>query len=214
MYMAMLGDLVGSRRVKDRAAFNSLLQTVLSGVASEYADQWLAPLTPTKGLDEISGVLVGAERAFDIIVAINEVIWPQHFRFALATGGIDIAVDSGNAALMDGEVFHHAATALARAREQRLPLGLHFTDVDNRITALIEQLASLRHCIVADWTKAQAGTVRLYRTGVNQAQVAAQLGVTQQTVNGHLRKARWREVTAAERAIRLYFASLPMRAEP
>ena len=65
-----------------------------------------APLTLTRGIDELSGVLRRTDAAYRICRGLNEAVAPQSVRFAIVRSDIDVAVNSKNAAQMDGKAFH------------------------------------------------------------------------------------------------------------
>ena len=207
--IAVSADLVGSRKVEDRQALADRLQATLPRVAEDFQAEWVAPLVATRGIDELSATLRKPHRVFDLMVVLNLSLWPQRFRFGVASGAVDIGLDSGDAAAMDGPAFHAASEAVARARHEGLPLALRLPEMNERCAGLAESVARLHGAIVQSWTKLQKEMVVRYRELGNQNQVAEEFQVTQQSVSGALRAARYRDLAAAEDAVNGWLAGYP-----
>ena len=209
----LIGDLVESRRIVDRPAFERLIDHELESLHERYAEEfrWMAPLKRVLGIDEIAGVLRNPWRVFDIAVGINLAIWPQRFRFALATGAIDIGLDQHDVAKMDGPAFHQAADALQRARDNGLGFVLAIPERSVQACRLAEALADLHHLIVANWTRREAQAVRAFRSFGTQAIAAKHLDISQQAVSDALRRARAHHLDMAEDAVRQWFGGLAPR---
>ena len=101
-FTILVADLVDSRRVPDRAAFAKTLRATLDETAREFFEEWHAPLSVTKGIDELSGVLVRPARAYAIASFVDRAVWPQRFRWGLATGEVDVGVRGRKPGAMDG----------------------------------------------------------------------------------------------------------------
>ncbi|MGK2940242.1 MAG: SatD family protein [Immundisolibacter sp.] len=207
-FIVLVADLVASHRALRRPDLALRLETCLRQLASS-AD-WRAPLMSTRGLDELSGVLRRPQMAFDLMHAVNLVVWPQRFRFALAAGTIDVGLASNVAGDMDGPAFHRAADALARVRRERLAAGFDLPGVNATQTRMAEALAGLHQTIMENWSPATAVAVAAYeqpsgqagaQTGT-QAQTAHRLGISQQAVSAALRRARVAELAVARDALR------------
>ncbi|MBP7149453.1 MAG: hypothetical protein KBD01_18145 [Acidobacteria bacterium] len=201
---ALVGDLQASRLASDRRRLGARIEKVLRALGRTFAEDWLAPLVTTRGLDEVSGLLRRPDHAFDVAVALNLELWPRRFRVALAHGAIDVAPGSGDASAMDGPAFHAAADALERARRDDLALAVALPGLAPEAAALVEALARMHHAVVSGWSPRMAAVVAAYRRHGTQAKVADALGITQQAVSKALRSARWPELVAAESALRAW----------
>jgi hypothetical protein len=94
------GDLIASRKAPQRTLLARRIERELAALAEEHSALWIAPPVTTRGIDEISCVLRQPEPACDVAVRLNLALWPQRFRVALASGEIDVATDSGDAAMI------------------------------------------------------------------------------------------------------------------
>src|SRR5437899_7796707 len=120
----LVGDMIRSRAVRERRKMAQRVEAQIRLVNRRWRDAWVAPLTTTRGIDEFSGVLREARPAFDIFVFLNAALHPARFRAALASGTVDVAAQSRDAASMDGPAFHRAADALAQARRRGQPFAI------------------------------------------------------------------------------------------
>lgn len=204
----LVADLVSSRTATGRKALAAAVERELARAARERSEAWYAPPVTTKGLDEVSGVLRRAGPAFDIATGINLALWPHRFRFAIAVGEVDVAARSRDAAAMDGPAFHAAADALERGRANDLPFALALPGVPDETRDVFEQLARLHGTLVAGWTGNTARIVAAYRREGTQARVAEELGISQQAVSKALRSGHWRELDAAEEALRRWLETV------
>lgn len=210
---AFVADLVGSRRAPERPALAQRVERAILRISQELSQEWRAPLTTTRGLDEVSGLLRRPDRSFDAARMLNEEVWPLRFRVAVSYGVVDIRESSANAGDMDGPAFHAAADALLRAKEHGLVFALSIPGDKAAGCELAEELARLHATLMEGWTSARARLVASYRRHGRQADVAKELGVTQQAVSSALRKAHLHELVAAEDALRRWLSEGPVDRE-
>lgn len=209
----LIGDLVGSREARNRRALSRRIENAIALLSTGCKGQgmWRAPLMTTRGIDELSGVLRKPTWAFDVSVALNTMVWPHRFRFALAWGPIDVAWRTRDAAAMDGPAFHQASDAMERARRDGLGFAIDLPETQHAACRVVEELCRVHQTLMQRWSKEAAKTVQAYRelewrsgtTGgrVTQAGVAHRLGKTQQAVSEALQRAHFMELIAAEVAV-------------
>ncbi|NQU50225.1 MAG: hypothetical protein HQ519_16365 [Planctomycetes bacterium] len=145
--------------------------------------------------DGLSAVLNNSEKAFDLAVSIAEAAWPTRVRFAL------IAAPPGGAAGQDDAIRDKAHRVLKKASKKA---NFHF-ELSGKSAAeitLAAALCKLHATLLAEWTESRATAVRCYRRHGKQAEVAQELSVSQQAVSQMLLGARFRELVAAEEAMR------------
>lgn len=201
MRYALIADLVNSRRVTDRQGLARRLQVALQALRATFADEWLVPITNAKGIDELSAALLRPDRAFDIATALNELVWPEKFRWALGAGTIDIGLESGDAGDLDGTAFHVAADALRRAKSQKILFALAVPGLDKGSLALIEAAALAHAESMERWSERQREFVRAARVEQTQLAVAEQFEVSAQTVSQSLLRAGFGTMQRIEEAI-------------
>lgn len=202
MLYALIADLENSRLVQDRKALSLKLEAALRELQSAFAEEWVAPITNAKGIDELSSALRNPDRAFEIASAMNELVWPERFRWALGVGTIDIGLETGDAGALDGTAFHRAADALRRAKQTRMLFTVSLDGIAPGSTALIEAAALAHAEYMADWSERQHDIVRTARAKNTQLDVAKSLGVSPQTVSQALHRAGFDTMDRIARAIR------------
>ncbi|MDD5700906.1 MAG: SatD family protein [Dehalococcoidales bacterium] len=201
VFTVISGDLVRSRDISQRDAFSEKLSETLKDVNREFHDEIFAPLTVTKGIDEISAVLKKPELSYRICRSLNERIHPHSFRFAIVTGTLDVAIEAHDARQMDGKAFHTASGLLLAGKKKD---GLYFFKVSGSVTemdSLLEELALLIHIIRQNWTSRQYRIIQLYSELGNQFEVANRLKITQQAVSDSLKKSHFQDLKRAEESI-------------
>ncbi len=108
--LALIGDIVGSRTLSRRDAWQRRLAAVLA--ARNQAGHGLAsPYTITLG-DEFQAVYRQAGSVWLDLVEILAALHPVPVRFALGVGSLTTRVNSRQALGMDGPAFHRAREAL------------------------------------------------------------------------------------------------------
>lgn len=218
IYLALIGDVVGSRTLPDREdAQRKLIEILdhLNGPESEHGfrEQLAAPLTLTAG-DEIQALLLMPSDPVGLVQRLTDHSWGRwtfpYLVFgvgigSLSTGSIDASAEQAvNPALLDGECFHRARAALAKAGRSRNwvrwnPAGLRCAGALN---ALFELMAAIR----SGWTTTQAIISHQARLADKQKDIAIQRGVSPSVISESLRAAHYNAILAGEEAARELFA--------
>ncbi|MGB5734868.1 MAG: SatD family protein [Thiohalocapsa sp.] len=131
-YLAIIGDVIASRAIADRPAFQRRLRRTLearnaerrsndksaaakAGVRDMAAGAWetalVSPYTLTLG-DEFQVLLRRASGCFLDLLRISADLYPEQMRFALALGEVDTAINPEQAIGMDGSAFHRARAGI------------------------------------------------------------------------------------------------------
>ncbi len=128
-YLAVIGDIVASRRLPARAQFQRRLKAALQEVKHRRGRALISPYTLTLG-DEFQALYSDAGPAFADIFALLASIAPVQARFAFAVGEIVTPINSEQSIGMDGPAFHDA-----RARLDALKAGGRLLGVAGVATA-------------------------------------------------------------------------------
>lgn len=198
-YAALVGDVVGSKKIKDREKFQKRLQAACDQVNTTYTKDIYAPLKITKGTDEVSGVLTKVENLYKIVNTISEKICPYLIRFAIFYGFLDIALESKDAAKIDGDAFHKAAGLMSYLvkTEELAILQINDSLIDRLLTSQMNLIFFLKK----RWTKRQFEVVTLYKELESQEKVANRLRITQPTTSDIIKSANYDEILKAEQTI-------------
>lgn len=203
-FIVLLGDIVHSRRIKNRKEFQQKLKQACNSVNLQYKGELHAEMKLIKGVDEIGGVYNRPDRLYDSISIIMDGIFPQKMRFVCISGQIDVGLMQKNVSKMDGPAFHKAAENidLLRKRPEMLfhvELGNHILDI--AICGQINLLLLYRD----NWSQTQFDLIQEYRKCDNQAQVAEKFGISQQAVSKSLISSKWLLMRKVENDLPLLF---------
>lgn len=171
----------------------------LAEALKPFRDALSAPFALAEDGTSGTAVLGSAERAFDFAVALAEAAWPARLRCTLA------AAPPAGAAGRD-EAVRAKALKLQRGMPRDGALRVDLPGRSPEECGLADALARLHRSLLADWTESRWRAVRSYRRHGRQADVARELGVSQQAVSQMLVGARLRELQAAEDALRAWLA--------
>lgn len=182
----VLVDLVGSRDIDDRAAFEARLDDALAHVNAAEAAHLATPLTKMKGIDEFGCVLTDMAPLPDLIPALLDRIHPTLARFGVASGGIDVGRDSDTVAEMDGPAFHRASELLDSLERDGLYARV---ETDTAADGLVSGALNLLVLGREDLTDRQVEMILAYERHGTQTAAGDALGVPQQAVSEALRRA-------------------------
>lgn len=195
----LLVDIVGSRDIEDRAAFETRLEGALEYVNDAERESLSTPFTQMKGIDEFGGVLTEVSPVPDIAAGILDRIYPTQARFAIASGDIDVGTGSETVAKMDGPAFHRASTLLDGIEESGM-----YVDVDTGRGIDGVFAAALNLLILGrdDLTERQVEVILAYERYGTQSGAGEELGLQQQAVSNSLRRADYMRRREIRRSLR------------
>lgn len=197
-FLAVIADVVGSRDIADRAAFQRRLEKALRAVNRRYRGGRLPARFRITAGDEIQGLLSNPADLVDVSSTLTDDIHPV--RLVYGAGWGRLATDLGpDVATLDGPCFHRARHSVVEAaREGRWVQVEGFGDVqDEAVSAFLNLIGVIRE----DWTVTQTKYVRAARDSL-QKDVAERFGVSPSVVSESLKSARFRAVRSGEIAIR------------
>jgi hypothetical protein len=197
VYLAVIGDVRGSRQSLDRASVQERLEKGLEQVNREGESALAAAFAITLG-DEFQGLLRRAETAIEILVSLEIALPGIPIRYGLGWGGLTTHLRE-RAIGMDGPCFHAARLALSRGKKaNRWVTVCGFGEEEDGI---LNGLFGLLGGVRSRWKRKQAETVSLRRRARYQKDVARQRGVVDSVVSDTLRAALYGPVTDAEEAM-------------
>lgn len=220
-YLAILGDVVGSRHVEDRENLRLKLRDglrVIEGqpslsraLAARSEPPVLAAGPEISAGDEVqvllrAGALPGRP-AIDILDLLTTKLRPYRMAFGLGIGTLATGID-GDASVqeLDGNCFHRAREALARAKSRRR-WAVVIADPDHSApnVATLERAANailrLTGDIRSGWTDRQTEVMEKLEETPLQKDVARELDVSPSVISEVLRAARRDAVHEADLAV-------------
>lgn len=211
-FYILSGDVLSSRRMNDKQAFQNTLEKACRKINKDYAGDIYAGFRILKGIDEIEGVLMSISHIYGIVSSFLEQIYPHSMRFVLASGSIDTSLGSRNVSKMDGPAFHKAYDMMGELKRSKLLFAMSTGDGTNDALAGggINSLLLLK----GNWSKKQYMIVKAYREKGNQYEAAKALGITQQAVSRALTRAMWKEIDSIEKRLNNALLNLPQKTTP
>jgi DNA-binding transcriptional ArsR family regulator len=190
-YIAIIGDVVGSRSAGDRSDLQDRLGGGLRDVTTAFGEHIAAEFVLTVG-DEFQGLLSAAGSLDLILATLRMHSFPAELRFGVGIGELETALRS-QAIGMDGRCFHNAREAIERAAKRRTPVEVQADGPD----ASFEIYSLLYGVIRSRWTTRQREVVDLSASGLEGREVAEYLSITPSAVSQHLRAAGAKELRTA-----------------
>jgi hypothetical protein len=127
--IALIGDIVESKSLERRAAFQRRLTQVLA-VRNREAVGLASPFTITLG-DEFQAVYRSADSLWADVVEILAALHPVRARFAIGAGALSTRLNPEQALGMDGPAFHRARAAMTMMKETGVGLRVSAEDEED-----------------------------------------------------------------------------------
>lgn len=195
--VVLIGDVIRSREIADRDAFEKRLRETLSTVNRAFAEELDADASVLKGVDEIGGVLKRPDATYDVVKRILDGVFPQQIRFVIVHGAIDVNADSETVAEMDGDAFHRADRHMERIASEDLLYWADVTGDDELLSMLVNAVLTLRY----QWTERQHEILRTYEQEGSQSGAAQSLGISQSAVSQTIQKTKYKRIVCVENTI-------------
>lgn len=183
-YIAVIGDLVDSKRITDRYHFQELFAGDLSRIGQ--ADL-ASPYTLTLG-DEFQALYGSARGLFYDLFAIRASIFPVRCRFSVAIGAIATPINSKQAIGMDGPAFHQARAGIERLKKSGDEL--HLSGLAEPIEALMTPAISLLWASTELWQVNRLRILMRELESVCPRKDKYKLEITERAIHKNIRDAR------------------------
>ncbi|MBI5458122.1 SatD family protein [Methanobacterium sp.] len=192
----LLGDIVSSKKIKNRAKFQKKLMKACDAINQAHNDNIIAEMKIIKGSDEIGCLLGNLAPLYDIIDGISNDLYPVKIRFVLVNGKIDTGFETKDISQMDGPAFHQASKLIMDLKKEKLIFNM---STSNKILdILITNNINLIYLLKKRWSSAKLEIIHSYERWGDQRKVASKLGISQQTVSYHLMSSNWKEIKKME----------------
>lgn len=192
-YLALIGDVVASRQVADRAGLQERMETAIREVNDRYGDRIAASFVLTVG-DEFQGLLITARGLARILATLRVAAFPASLRYGVGVGPLTTPLQP-RALGMDGPCFHRARAAIERAERTETRVEV---DAPTGEPAFMI-FATLSSAVRRQWTDRQRQVHELAMSGETGKSIAARLGISPSAVSQHLKAANHDAVEAASR---------------
>jgi hypothetical protein len=147
--ICVVADLVASRRIENREAFQAALTGALNTINANRTDL-LSPYTITLG-DEFQAVYKCGDRLFIDFSFLQSAIYPTKARFSVGVGSLTTPINPDRAIGMDGPAFHLAREGITELK--RVPSLFRVMISDSAPTSWINPALDLISHVQANWRK-------------------------------------------------------------
>jgi hypothetical protein len=198
MCIAVIGDVVNSRQIEQRATAQKRLQLLLAFLNDAFHGSILAPFSLSRG-DEIQALVLRAAIVPDVVWEVG-VRFPQSpIRFGFGLGQLSTPL-APIPMETDGPAWWAARSAVESAAATRRNGGVWqgFGEADKVLTAFGTLLGHMRGRL----TPRQRAVLEQLRSGGEMVQVAERLKISKQAVSGIVAAAGWRAYQEGEAAWR------------
>jgi hypothetical protein len=198
-YSALIGDIVESRRITNRAQVQRALQRTLDRLNDTLGSSMASGLVITGG-DELQGLFMDPSSVPEVLTELADRLAPVRLVYGLGRGSLTTDLRP-EAVGMDGPCFHRAREAVQQAKkEDRWLVAKGFPGAaDRQVRALFALMGALR----STWTYKQTVYVAAARRCKSQKEVAEEFRVSPSVVSESLSAAHFRELLEGEQAARV-----------
>lgn len=197
-YVAMIGDIKKSRKIKNRAEVQMKLNKILNEINDKYDKDIASKFIITLG-DEFQGLLQNGENTMQIISEIERKIYPVKLRFGVGVGEITTDINKDMAIGADGPGYYKAREAIEYLKENEKRKQCNTADIrfevdgENQATTLmINTILSLMTAIKESWSDRQREIIwHMMEYDDTQAKAAERLNIKQPAVQKSLANGKY-----------------------
>ncbi len=204
-YIAIIGDIMGSRKLEDRKYVQKKLLDTLNEINSQYEHVIAAKFLITLG-DEFQGLLYVSDQTVTIMKEIQFKMHPVKIRFGVGIGTITTEINPDAAIGADGPAFYAARSAIESVKKEEKTLKRQSTDAivaygtgSNEELEEINCIFRYMKMINDSWSEPERKTIEDMSTHHDgQEKSAKRLGVSQSTVARRLQNSYYQNYLTAE----------------
>jgi len=201
MYCAIIGDMIGSKKLKDRSTVQNKLADVLDAINQDYYKDIQSKFLITIG-DEFQGLLYASGDFLSIIKRIKIEMYPTKLRFGVGVGDISTEIRNIFAIGADGDAYYSAREAINFLKKQEGEKEALFSDISIKISSgklsfglqthqgvdvdIINTTLSACSFIEKKWGAKQMEVIRLKEKGLTQMEIAKKVDIKQSSVHRRL----------------------------
>lgn len=209
-YIAIIGDIVDSKKIQDRGKVQVRLQDTLSAVNMLYNNSIASNFIITLG-DEFQGLLKNGEDTMKILEQIEYEMYPVKIRFGIGIGEITTEINPKMSLGADGPAYYNARQMI----EELKLIKNKTSEYDIKLKSekdcdiLINVIFSLLYALKKHWTDRQREVVHAsYYYTVRQSRIAEMFNMTQPTIQLILKRANYIKYRNAMETLEKIFSEI------
>jgi hypothetical protein len=197
-YIAIIGDIIASKKISNRGEVQKELNTVLKAINLKYKGDIASNFTITLG-DEFQGLLRNGANIMHILSDIERQMYPVKIRFGVGIGEITTDINREISIGADGPGYYKARAAIQYLKDNRKKKQAKSADIrleidgDNQAaTIMLNTVLSLITVIKEAWSDRQREIIfDMLEHQDNQSEAAKRLSIKQPTVQKTLSKGNY-----------------------
>ncbi len=197
-YIAIIGDVKGSRELENRSDVQRMLKKVLDEINIKYDEYIASKFLLTLG-DEFQGLLCNGTKVMDIISEIERELYPIKVRYGIGIGLITTDINKEMAIGADGPGYYRARSAIEYLKDNEKKKQRNVADIrfefkgDNQGSEMmVNTILSLMTVIKEAWSDRQREIIwDMMKHQDSQMEAAKRLGIQQPAVQKSLSKGNY-----------------------
>ena len=176
--IVLIGDIVASKRIKNRAVVQRKLNRLFNSINSNNASLD-SPFTITLG-DEFQALYNSADNIFEDIWKIIFALYPEKARFSLGLGKLNTKINRQQAIGMDGPAFYRAREGLDELKNELYLFNIRGEGIPN--CELINQTLFLVSHSLEKWKIARMKIFNFLMEGLTIKEISKKMKITDKAV--------------------------------
>lgn len=178
--VAIIGDIVESKKITDRSVFQEDLANHFKKLNKKSKNEIMSPYTITLG-DEFQVIYKNLDKIFSDMWSILEHVYPQKIRFSIGLDTLSTRINPNKAIGMDGPAFHIAREGINNLKKYSSSI-VQLYDAKSETVNLINKSLALVFHSSKNWKKNSISIINNLTNDVEIKKIAADLNISVRAV--------------------------------
>jgi len=190
-YIAIIGDIKDSKKLKHRKSSQLYFSEVLDQLNQEYKQDLAAKFTVSMG-DAFQGLLKDSSHLMTLLFQLELKMAPIEVRMGIGLGEVETKIHPENSLLIDGSCYHRARSMIEQIEKSEKQYAKSKSNIllstgggkNTHYEQLINTVFALQTSLKTNWTERQKQIIKVYlENEKNQYKSAKALDIGQSSVN-------------------------------
>ena len=177
--IVLIGDIVSSKQITDRALIQERLSAALEGLNNRQDPDLASPYTITLG-DEFQAVFDSADTLFCDAISILLALHPEQVRFSFGIGAIETPINPNRAIGMDGPAFYNARKGIEELKAT--PCLFNIAGMDASQATLVKQSLRLVSHNLCKWNRNRFQVMAMLCEGLPAKEIGDRVSISNTAV--------------------------------
>ena len=194
MYIALIGDIIESKKIQDRAQVQQQLLRLMKELNWQYQDYLISPFTVTTG-DEFQALFSPNSYMFQIIDQLSVAFSPYEIRFGIGVGEMVTEINKEQSIGSDGPAYWLAREAINHIHDKN-DYGINHISVflaNEEVSWTVNAMLAACSFVQSKWTEVQYDVLKqlltenIYDETFSHKEIARSLGITPSAFNKRIK---------------------------